>query len=95
MNMVSFPAGTLRKGFSQFKREIFTFNTVSFAFTKSSNNYTGSPGQFDPCRNKMLTFEKLLNRLGVRVTGGSNVTREDVCQGPAATQRQQSIRANV
>lgn len=32
---------------------------------------------------RKFTFIKLLNRLGVGVTGSSNVTREDVSQDPA------------
>lgn len=31
----------------------------------------------------IFTFIKLLNRLCIGVTGGSNITREDFCQGPA------------
>lgn len=34
-----------------------------------------------------FTFIKLFNRLGIRVTGGSNITREDICQGPAEEER--------
>lgn len=29
-----------------------------------------------------FTFIKLFNRLGIRVTGGSNITREDIIDDP-------------
>lgn len=35
----------------------------------------------------MFTFIKLQNRLGVGVTGGANVTREDVLQDPAEEEK--------
>lgn len=65
-----------------FKRGNFHFFNEALKWPSLSSNQVTKKKNKSNLQTGMFTFIKMIDRLGIRVTGGSNETREDLFKGP-------------